>query len=270
VSAPFWVKGMASAMAFFGVLLALPSAVALVALADGVTVDRTHSQSIAVEHGATLSVEAVSANIKIVAGPAGEVRVDERDSVRTLTRRLASAALDRLSTSLEPSSTGVLVTPSSGSFNTIGGYERREITIYAPSDVVLAVDAVSGDLEVSGLRGDISVVSESGSVKLNGVSVTGKASVHLVSGDIEFRGAIDGGQVDLSTVSGSIHAYLPAGTNLHYQASTVSGGVGIGANRPRPEFGPGPGRARSGDLGTGGPASLTMNAISGDISLTLT
>ncbi len=263
-----WVKGAGTLLALTGLLFGVPVAVSLAALADGVTADRTSTQTAAIEPGATLSVEATSANLTILAGPAGQVRVDEHDTVRALTRRLAGITMARLHTSLEPGLGGLTVTPSSESFGTIAGFERREVTIYAPADVSVAVNIVSGDLRVSGVRGNISIVSESGTVRLEDMDVTGTATVHLVSGDVDFSGAIQGGQVELTTVSGSIHAYLPAGTNLHYQASTISGEIGLVPGQPRSVLGAGAvGQSASGDLGTGGPGSLTMNAISGNITL---
>lgn len=266
MNVPLWVKALAVVLVFGALLLAIPMAVAGALLADGVTAERTTTQTASIQPGATLRVEVASVALTIVGGAAGEVRVDERDTVRALTRRLAGNALSHLTFSLQPALDGLKLSSSSDSFNSIGGFQHRQLTIRAPSDVNLVVDSAAGDLAVSGLRGNLALSTESGSVKVSDVDVTGTGSVHVVSGDIVFRGAIDGGQVDLGTVSGSIHTYLPQGTNLHYQASTLSGGIGIGYRQPS-RFGPGPNRSASGDLGTGGPGTLTMSAISGSISL---
>lgn len=272
MTAPAWVKLVGALLAVFGVAVALPLAVTGAALADGVTTDRTTSQTIEVAVGAPVSLNAVSADLTVLAGPDGQVRVDEHDIVRALTRRLAGAALDRLHTTLEQTSTGVRISPADESFNTFAGFSRRQITVHVPSGSNLHVTSVSGDLRVSGIHGDVSVDTESGSVVLEGMDVTGLASAHVVSGDLEFRGAIHGGKVDLRTVSGSVHAYVPSDTNVHFDASTISGGVFIdrGFGLPLPVLGNGPGRSTSGDLGTGAPATLVMNAVSGDIFLRLT
>ncbi len=269
MTTPIWVKGVAVAVAFCGAGFGFTVAFGFAALADGVTVARSDSQTVGIEPGGTVTVDANSASLKIVVGPAGEVRIDEHDSVRALTRRLASLAVARLNTAVETTTTGVRVTPSTVSFQTFAGYEERQITIHAPSDVALVVDVASGSLDASGFRGDISVVAESGSVKLRDLDVTGKVTAHVVSGSINFRGAITGGQVDLSTISGSVDAQVPTNSNLHYQASTVSGAIALRTDRRYPFPIPRQDRSTSGDLGSGGPATLTMSAISGNVTLSV-
>ncbi|HEX6348421.1 MAG TPA: DUF4097 family beta strand repeat-containing protein [Candidatus Dormibacteraeota bacterium] len=267
VGVPFWVKFIAIVLAFGGLVFALPAAVATALLADGLTADRSTSQTVPVAPGATVNVEAAAVELTVEGGSPGLVQVEEHDTVRALTRRLAGTTLNQLRTTVEPSLDGLKVTTSTTSFKAFGGFERRQLTLRVPSDVNVVVDTASGDLRVSGLRGNLAITTESGSVRLDDVDVTGTASVHVVSGQIVYRGAIDGGQVDLSTISGSINVFLPASTNLHYQASTVSGNVSVSNRGPLSGFGHEPNRTASGNLGSGGPATLAMNAISGNISV---
>src|SRR5690242_7126269 len=173
MNVPLWVKTLGVVLVFGALLLAVPVAVAGALLADGVTAGRTSSQTAQIQPGATLRVEVVSASLVIVAGTAGEVRVDERDTVRALTRRLAGNALSSLTFTLQPDLDGLKLTSSSESFKSVGGFEHRQVTIHAPSDVNLVLDTASGDVQVTGLHGNFAITTESGSVKLNDVGVTG-------------------------------------------------------------------------------------------------
>ena len=75
----------------------------------------------------------------------------------------------------------------------------------------------------------------------------------------------------LRVVSGGVQASIPRSTNVHYDASTVSGAVIIDrAGIPLPVPGRnGSGSSASGDLGSGGPATLTMATVSGAVYLRL-
>jgi hypothetical protein len=265
---PGWVKAFGVMFAILGAGFALPLAVAGVALADGVTSERTYSQTAEIGTGATVIVQSASADLKVLTGADGQVRVDEHDIVRALTRRLAGIELGAARASLSSTGTAAQVSTGDEQIVMLGGFVRRELTVYVPADASVKVTQASGDLTLSGVRGNISVESVSGSVTLDKMDVTGQASVHLVSGDVVFSGSIRGGQVDLGTVSGSVRAYIPQNTNVHFVASTVTGAIIIDRHFPVPVLGRrGPGSDSSGDIGSGGPATLTMSTVSGAIYL---
>jgi len=188
--------------------------------------------------------------------------------VRALTRRLAGLELQAARTTLTSTGTAVQVTTGDDRIVVMGGFVRRELTVYLPAEANLKVTSASGDLNLSGVRGDVSVDSASGSVTLDNMAVAGVANVHVVSGDIRFSGSIRGGHIDLSTVSGSVRAYIPKDTNVHFAASTVSGAIIIDRRFPIPVIGGrGPASQSSGDIGGGGPATLTMSTVSGAVYL---
>src|SRR5207302_4391711 len=212
--------------------------------------------------GGTVIVQSASADLRVRAGPDGQVRLDEHDIVRALTRRLAGLELQAARTTLTSTGTAVQVTTGDDRIVVMGGFVRRELTVYLPAEANLKVTSASGDLNLSGVRGDLSVDSASGSVTLDNMAVAGVANVHVVSGDIRFSGSIQGGHIDLSTVSGSVRAYIPKDTNVHFAASTVSGAIIIDRRFPIPVIGGrGPASQSSGDIGSGGPATLTMSTV---------
>ncbi|HEY8644216.1 MAG TPA: DUF4097 family beta strand repeat-containing protein [Candidatus Dormibacteraeota bacterium] len=268
MTVPGWVKGLGVLFAILGVGFAIPLAVAGVALADGVTTDRTYTQTAELGSGGTVIVQSASSDLKVLTGPAGQVRVDEHDIVRALTRRLAAVELNAARTTLTSTGSAAQVTTGDEPIVVMGGFVRRELTVYVPADANLKVTSAAGDLNLSGVRGNLSIDSASGSVTLDNMDVAGAANVHVVSGDIVYSGSISGGHVDLSTVSGSVRAYIPKDTNVHFAASTVSGAIIVDRRFPIPVIGGrGPASQSSGDIGSGGPGTLTMSTISGAVYL---
>jgi len=241
-----------------------------VALIDGVTAERSYVQTAELATGGTVRLDIPRGGVKIFTGPEAQVVVQEHDTTRALTRRLAQAALDRLHTSVTSTSSGVTITTVSEqpvvNFATVGD---RQLTVRVPASASLSVDAASASISITGVRGDITLNVASGYISLSDMDVTGVATAHLASGSIAFDGAIRGGKVDLRTVSGGVEASIPRGTNVHYDASTVSGAVIINRGGiPLPVPGRnGSGSSASGDIGSGGPATLTMEAVSGAVYL---
>jgi DUF4097 and DUF4098 domain-containing protein YvlB len=266
---PVWVKAVAIPLAVFSVLCGTLMVVAGVALIDGVNAERSYVQTAELAPGGTVSLDIPSGGIKIFTGPDGQVVVEEHDSARALTRHLAQAALDRLHTSVATTSSGVSITTVGQPLVNVNTIGDRQLTVRVPASANLSVDAASASISITGVRGDISVNAASGAITLSDLDVTGLATAHLASGSIAFDGAIHGGKVDLRAVSGRIRASIPRGTNVHYDASTVSGAVIIDRGGiPLPVLGPnGSVSSASGDLGSGGPATLTMATVSGAVYL---
>jgi len=268
MTTPVWVKVVALLGAICGGVLALPMALAGAALIDGVTVAHSYTLNAELAASATVSVDVSSGAIKVLTGPEGQVSVRERDTVRALTRRLAEIELDTLHTSLTPSSSGVSIETRSEPFVNFATFRVRQVTVDMPAGANLRVTAAAAEVVVTGIHGDIALESASGAVRLRGMDVTGQTSVQVVSGDIEFDGAIHGGHLDLRAVSGAVRASIPKTTDAHFDASTTAGAIIIDRGFPLPVLTrEGPGQSASGDLGSGGPATITMTTISGVIYL---
>jgi hypothetical protein len=265
---PAWVKALAVPMAVFSVLLGAAMVVGGVGLIDGVNAERSYRQTAELAPGGTVQVDIPSGGIKIVTGPEGQVVLDEHDTARALTRHLAQVALDRLQTSITATSAGVSIATASQRFINFDTVGNRSLVVQMPASARVVVNAASAAISVSGVRGDISINVASGNIALSNLDVTGQAVARIASGGIAFDGAIDGGKVDLRAVSGGVRASIPRGTNVHYDASTVSGAVIIDRGIPLPvPGGSGSGSSASGDLGSGGPATLTMATVSGAVYL---
>ena len=268
---PAWVKAIAVPLAVLSVLLGAAMVVGAVGVIDGVNAERSYRQTAELAPGGTVQVDIPSGGIKIVTGPDGQVVLEEHDTARALTRHLAQVALDRLRTSVTATSAGVSIATADEHFVNFDTIGTRSLLVHVPAAAGVAVNAASASISISGVQGDISVNAASGDIVLSNLAVTGQALARIAAGSIDFDGAIDGGKVDLRAVSGRVRASLPRDSNVHYEASTVSGAVIIdrgGIPLPVPG-GRGSGSSASGDLGSGGPATLTMATVSGAVYLRL-
>ena len=269
MSVPVWVKALAVVLASCGLALALPLALGGAALIDGVSADRSSTQTAACEPGGTVSIKIASAHIVIVPGADGQVVVDEHDTARALTRRLAQVELDGMRTIVLPSGKGVVViTDTSNLLGSFGATRDRRLTVHVPATAALSVTAASADIEVSGISGDVNIETASGSVRMRDMEVSGRLDARVVSGSLEYDGTVHGGNLQLSAVSGSVRADIPKTTDVHFEASTVSGAIIIDRGFPIPVIGSGrAAQSAKGDIGAGGPAALTMSTVSGAVYL---
>ncbi len=147
-----------------------------------------------------------------------------------------------------------------------------------------AISSVSGDVEVTGVNGDLRAKSVSGNVTVKGV--TGAVNATSVSGNVlvgENNGAVSGkstsgnveveivqlggvGDMEFASVSGNVRVKLPANLDADVRMSTLSGGLktDFPLNIEEPEHGPG--RRATGRIG-GGSRNLKLSTTSGSVSL---
>jgi hypothetical protein len=178
---------------------------------------------------------------------------------------------------------------------------RTAVTVTVPADCPVTLNLVTANAVVTGMTGRVSVKTASGDVTLDGVTgsidantATGAVEAHGVGGSMIFnsvsgdlalaRGAVqrlsahsvsgrittdvdlsDSAGVQIRTVSGEVTMRLPASTSAKVALVTVGGRIDAAfdgldrAERPV-------GKSVTGTLG-GGAASLTVNSVSGPITL---
>jgi DUF4097 and DUF4098 domain-containing protein YvlB len=147
-----------------------------------------------------------------------------------------------------------------------------------------AISSVSGNVEVTGVSGDLQAISTSGDVTVRGVTgavdatstsgnirvgeINGRVSGISTSGDVEVEIAQLGGAGDMefTSTSGDVRVKLPASLGADVTMSTTSGGLKtdfpLTVEKPRH----GPGRQATGRLGDGS-RNLLLSSTSGDVSL---
>ncbi len=145
-----------------------------------------------------------------------------------------------------------------------------EFTVRVPANVNYSFDrigSVSGDVEVTGVRGSIHASSVSGQVTAKDVS--GIVNASSVSGgvDAEISRVEGAGEMKFSSVSGSVHVKAPGNLTADIEMSTISGSLETDFPIEVQEKGYGPGRSAHGRIGNG-ENSLRVTSISGRVSLT--
>jgi len=126
--------------------------------------------------------------------------------------------------------------------------------------------SVSGDVEVSGVRGRMKAESVSGNVSVR--AITGIVSATSVSGDVEAQiaGLSGTGDMKFSSVSGDVNVKAPANANADIEMSSVSGSLNTDFPIEIQAASHGPGRSARGRVGTG-TNSLRITTVSGRVSL---
>ena len=236
-----------------------------------------------------LSVRLPAGEVRVVAGPAGEVVVRARGAESDLGRLVITgygdtvtveaertgwgrwAAVDvqiavgaapevraRLASSglvLDTTVREVDATTASGDLRA-GVVEGRLVARLASGDLAAAaagsldVISASGDVRVPEVRGEATVKTASGDISL-GV-VAGALTVRTASGDVTVS-RLEGSRLDAKTVSGDVRLGVPPGRRYTVSLQSLSGGV-------RTDF------PVSGE-GGGAPARLQVATVSGDIRI---
>ena len=202
--------------AWLAALLALP----LVLPAD---VSEVEDYDFDIASGGELSVSNINGDITVRGVPGSKVviqaikKADNQEYLDGIKIRV-SATSNRVSIKTEhPKSTNRWFGGDSGSVT-------YEITV--PSDIHLdSIDTVNGDIEVSGVLGDVKADTTNGDINLSGLAAS--LEVDTVNGGIDASfDALRGGQKVLAeTVNGRVQLRLPADCSAEIDAGTVNGGI---------------------------------------------
>jgi hypothetical protein len=127
--------------------------------------------------------------------------------------------------------------------------------------------SVSGNIEVTSVRGSLRATSVSGDVTVK--DVTGTVNASSVSGSVDAQiTRIEGsGEMKFSSVSGSVNVKAPSNADADIEMSSVSGSLETDFPIQVQESRYGPGRSARGRVGTGA-NSLRVTTVSGKVSLT--
>ena len=128
------------------------------------------------------------------------------------------------------------------------------------------ISTASGDINVSGVRGEMRLSTASGNVEVK--DVAGEVNARTASGDVEVQiNSLEGsGNMKFSSASGDVHVRLPSTLDADVRMTSISGSVetDFPLEVRRPRYGPGS-NAR-GRLGNGS-RLLQISSASGDVSL---
>lgn len=149
-------------------------------------------------------------------------------------------------------------------FGENSGSVSYEIT--APANVNLdSIDTVNGEIEVSGISGDVSADTTNGGIRLNGLK--GNLKADTVNGRIDASFETLGGnqRVVADTVNGGVQLRLPESASARIDAGTVNGGIDADDFGLEPDKGF-LGRDLEGEIG-GGDARIKVSTVNGGIRI---
>jgi DUF4097 and DUF4098 domain-containing protein YvlB len=158
-----------------------------------------------------------------------------------------------------------VVVHTRGPSDSVGSHWKVDYTIKVPRHAHLAkLDSVNGDINISGVGGDITASTVNGQTRVT--DAAGGLKLDTVNGRIiaEFARLTPGQNSSLNAVNGTIEVILPPNADASVSASTVNGAIrsDFPALEVKKEFPVG--NELNGTLGGGG-ARVHAEAVNGSI-----
>jgi len=214
-------------------------------------------KSVAVPANGSVSLHNIAGDIEIVTWGRGEVRIEAMKVSRAATVEQARENADLVTIEVTAEGNGVDITTEypKGRHRNLNVAVEYKLTVPEPASV--ETGSVSGNIRLTGLRGNARLNSVSGTVqadqvggelKANSVSgdvraseISQEASCESVSGDVEIRGvggetrakSVSGdvtveqsdGPVSVESMSGDVKVIEAGAAGLDIDASTFSGNI---------------------------------------------
>ncbi len=160
-------------------------------------------------------------------GRVGRVRVQAWDQKAILVETSISVWGETLEDARERSSRiAVETNPSIRATTSMVRGWRADFTVYAPRSYPISIVSESGDIEISGLDGDVEIESHNGDLVCRGVE--GKVNAATRNGSIYFQTLLPNGEgedVMLASRNGGIYLDLPIETSAQLIAETRRGNI---------------------------------------------
>lgn len=145
-----------------------------------------------------------------------------------------------------------------------------DFNVTVPQDAILQLITGSGNIDVTGVTGQMTLTTNSGSINATNDVISGSSSITTNSGDITFNGSIStNGTYQFQTDSGGVDLSVPSSPAFHVDASTTSGTISSDFSTVQPSD-TGSGAKATGDVGGSSSqsgAKLIINTGSGEINL---
>ena len=170
------------------------------------TVDTT-AQTFKVGADGALDLTGISGDVRVTGGSGSEIRVEATKRVRHRNTTEAKRLLNDLRVEMTNFNGRVEVRsvyPRRGSYGERGISASVDYPIAVPAGVTVSVRSISGDVIVSGVRGEVRAETVGGDVSVD--STANLALAKTVSGDVIARDIGSATTLVLSTVSGSVIA----------------------------------------------------------------
>jgi DUF4097 and DUF4098 domain-containing protein YvlB len=141
-----------------------------------------------------------------------------------------------------------------------------EITV--PSAAILQLKTNSGDIDVSGVSGQMVLSSNTGSIQASDGTVSGKSELITNTGSITFNGSVDrSGTYRFETNTGSVNVTLPSESVFHLDASTDTGSINTNFAAVLVQHRQFVGADAHSDVGSAPQATISLKTNTGSINL---
>jgi DUF4097 and DUF4098 domain-containing protein YvlB len=144
--------------------------------------------------------------------------------------------------------------------------QRIDFTITVPHDADLEINTNVGDIWVSGINGQLSLLSDIGSIYVKEGLLSGNSVLETNLGSVNLHEALDPyGSFQLATETGSVYIILPDKTPFELDAKTGFGNITTVVPDMKMAY-----RTSSevhGDAGVPPRASLKLSSITGSVSV---
>jgi len=181
-------------------------------------------QTFKVGANGALDLTGITGDVRVTGGSGDEIRIEATKRVRHRSAEQAKRLLTDLRVEMANINGRVevrTVYPRRGSYGERGISTRVDYVIAVPVGVTVAVKSISGDVLVSGVRGEVRAETVSGDVSVD--SAPNLSMAKTVSGDVTARDIGGAATLVLSTVSGSV---IASGLKVRaLEAGSVSGNV---------------------------------------------
>lgn len=145
---------------------------------------------------------------------------------------------------------------------------RVDFDVTVPSAAALQLKTNTGSIDVSGVSGQMTLSSNTGSLQVSAGTVKGNTALITNTGSVTLNGAIaESGSYTFTTDTGSVNVTLPVASVFHLDASTSIGSIntnfpGIVVQRHQVT-----GADAHGNVGGSPQATITLRTSTGSINL---
>ncbi len=152
------------------------------------------------------------------------------------------------------------------SFLSFGDNVDFNVTI--PANANLDVHMDTGTINVTGVSGAMSLITDTGTITANQDTLSGPSTLKTDTGSVTFAGSIgSSGSYQFLTDTGSVNATLPANSSFHVEASTDTGSINSDFSEVNVQKQDVTGSTARGDVGSNPGATVTLKTNTGSINL---
>lgn len=184
-------------------------------------VDDRQTRALAIGATGAIEINNLSGDVKVTAGGSRDASVEIVRHARGRTDADARLGLERVKVDVQVNGTRAIVKSDYPNERQSPYSVSIDLIVTAPAGTRLTINGVSGDILVSGIKGEVGVKTVSGDITLSNVGSVKEAKT--ASGDLTITGATTDGSLDVGTLNGDL--VLQHVKARRVAAGTVSGDV---------------------------------------------